>query len=88
MNSSAIFNDDEPIGAGLFSNLSLLNHSCCPNINIKHQGNVVQVKANKNIEVGEEIFNSYIDTTLPKNERKKILLSQFEFECKCSLCYT
>ena len=40
----------------------------------------------KNIEVGEEIFNSYIDTTLPKNERKKILLSQFEFECKCSLC--
>ena len=38
MNSSAIFNTEgEPIAAALFSNLSLLNHSCEPNILIEHE---------------------------------------------------
>ena len=45
MNSSAIFQEESPVGAALFSNLSLLNHSCSPNINIRHFGNYVEEKA-------------------------------------------
>ena len=39
MNSSAIFDPDtgQPVAAALFSNLSLLNHSCAPNISLEHE---------------------------------------------------
>lgn len=39
MNSSAIFDAEtgQPVAAALFSNLSLLNHSCAPNISLEHE---------------------------------------------------
>ena len=44
MNSSVIFqSDSQPVAAALFSNLSLLNHSCEPNIRIEHDGVYVKV---------------------------------------------
>ena len=45
MNSSVIFqSDSQPVAAALFSNLSLLNHSCKPNIRIEHDGVYVKVR--------------------------------------------
>ena len=44
MNSSVIFqSDSQPVAAALFSNLSLLNHSCEPNIRMEHDGVYVKV---------------------------------------------
>ena len=44
MNSSVIFqSESQPVAAALFSNLSLLNHSCKPNIRIEHDGVYVKV---------------------------------------------
>ena len=45
MNSSVIFqSDSQPVAAALFSNLSLLNHSCKPDIRIEHDGVFVKVR--------------------------------------------
>ena len=45
MNSSVIFQlESQPVAAALFSNLSLLNHSCTPNIRIEHDGVHVKVR--------------------------------------------
>ena len=50
MNSSVIFqSDSQPVAAALFSNLSLLNHSCTPNIRIEHNGVHVKVRVSKRI---------------------------------------
>ena len=44
------------------------------------------IYAARTIEVGEEIYNSYIDLTSSKEMRQSELKSQYGFDCDCSKC--
>ena len=75
----------------LYLNMSLINHSCIGNSDWRGAdlcSNVLELYANRDIEAGEEVTTSYLDTEhvlLPVAERQRLLLS-WGFLCTCSLC--
>ncbi|KAF8628054.1 hypothetical protein AX17_006058 [Amanita inopinata Kibby_2008] len=84
-----------PIGACISPSIALLNYSCDPNAvvvfprtasNAKTQEPLLHVVALKPITAGDELLISYIDTTLPRQERMKMLQETYSFECKCPIC--
>lgn len=89
MNSFAIFNElQETIASGCFPFLSLINHSCAPNvIRTNVQGKVVIVVL-RPIATGDQIFDCYSANfnTHPKPERQSKLLREFYFKCECEAC--
>ncbi|KAM6501854.1 SET domain containing protein [Amanita muscaria] len=84
-----------PIGACISPSIALLNHSCDPNAVIVFPRNsanpklhepLLQVIAIKPINPGEELLTAYIDTTLPREDRRKTLKETYSFDCRCKLC--
>ncbi|KAJ7773832.1 hypothetical protein B0H16DRAFT_1408580 [Mycena metata] len=47
---------------------------------------LMQVVALRDIGAGEEILTAYIDTTLPRAQRRAALRETYHFECECILC--
>jgi SET domain-containing protein len=47
------------VGIGLYSSASLINHSCDPNVEITNYGDIMVVRATRNIAAGEEAAMSY-----------------------------
>ncbi|KAL7927484.1 hypothetical protein ACQKWADRAFT_276861 [Trichoderma austrokoningii] len=72
---------------GLFLTAARINHSCRPNAHKSWNDNIgrLTVHAVCDIEAGEEITISYLQTVQPYVERKA-LLEHFRFECGCKLC--
>ncbi|NXN76642.1 SMYD4 protein, partial [Himantopus himantopus] len=75
------------LATAFFPVLSLLNHSCCPNISLSFSGTAATVRASQPIPSGQEIFHCYG----PHRCRMKVaerqqLLSQYFFECRCPAC--
>uniref|UniRef100_A0A8C0EQB9 Protein-lysine N-methyltransferase SMYD4 n=1 Tax=Bubo bubo TaxID=30461 RepID=A0A8C0EQB9_BUBBB len=75
------------LATAFFPVLSLLNHSCCPNISVSFSGTAATVRASQPIQSGQEIFHCYG----PHRCRMKVaerqqLLSQYFFECRCQAC--
>ncbi|KZT20922.1 SET domain-containing protein [Neolentinus lepideus HHB14362 ss-1] len=82
-----------PIGVLLSPLAALFNHSCDPSAvivfptlpaaadNLK-----LKVVCIKDVQPDEEIFTSYIDTTLPYFLRQISLLETYDFRCDCTLC--
>ncbi|NWW48310.1 SMYD4 protein, partial [Pedionomus torquatus] len=75
------------LATAFFPVLSLLNHSCCPNISVSFSGTAATVRASQPIPSGQEIFHCYG----PHRCRMKVaerqeLLSQYFFECRCQAC--
>ena len=82
-----------PLGPGSISNaifptIARINHSCLPNSHHhwNHREEKETVYAIKDIEKGEEILISYIDTYLDREMRKSKLKDYFNFICACQLC--
>ncbi|EJT69637.1 hypothetical protein GGTG_12521 [Gaeumannomyces tritici R3-111a-1] len=72
---------------GLFPNASRINHSCIPNADqasFDNDGYKV-MRANRDIETGEEITTSYIAHFLPR-ELRQLLLGRWGFACQCPAC--
>ena len=71
---------------------SMLNHSCDPNTitnSPDFSGKSMEVRAIKEIQVGEEVTTSYIDAltaTLREKKEKEVLLENWSFQCKCDIC--
>jgi hypothetical protein len=78
---------DESEATGIWLHASHANHSCVPNADRSFIGNMMVVRANTDIEVGEEICMSYCNSDDPYVERKQHL-SSYGFECDCPLCGT
>ncbi|KAF9475469.1 SET domain-containing protein [Pholiota conissans] len=86
----------EPLGACVSPTVALINHSCDPNAVVvfpraggearKLDEPLMQVIALKYIAADDEILTSYIDTTLPRERRQKILRETYHFTCNCTLC--
>jgi hypothetical protein len=52
--------------------LPLFNHCCSPNLSIAETSGGVCIKANRDIERGEELCVSYVDENLPEQDRKEV----------------
>ncbi|KAL1721019.1 hypothetical protein EV715DRAFT_249315 [Schizophyllum commune] len=89
--------DLTPIGACVSPLVSLVNHSCSPNAATvfprasktpSADEPLISVVAIRDIHPDEQIFTSYIDTTLPRALRRRELQEGYNFLCECSLCKT
>ncbi|KAF7669504.1 hypothetical protein LDENG_00193280 [Lucifuga dentata] len=76
------------LGSAAFPDVALMNHSCSPNVIVTYKGTVAEVRAVKEINPGDEIFNSYIDLLYPTEDRKERLLDSYFFTCQCTECTT
>ncbi|KAI0826452.1 SET domain-containing protein [Irpex lacteus] len=83
-----------PIGVCVAPTFAFLNHSCNPNAVLvfprcsktKLQEPQMNLVAIRPIGLNEEIFVSYVDTTLPGDVRRAALNETYNFQCKCSIC--
>lgn len=75
-------------GNGSFPFLSLLNHSCSPNVNRIFIDATVILVVMKPVDKGEQLFDDYGYNfpNVPKDIRQLKLLKQYKFECKCHAC--
>ncbi|NXD70539.1 SMYD3 methyltransferase, partial [Eolophus roseicapillus] len=76
----------QDVGVGLYPSMSLLNHSCDPNCVIVFEGYQLLLRSVQEIQIGEELTISYIESLMPTSERQKQLMRQYCFECDCLLC--
>ncbi|CAJ1048916.1 histone-lysine N-methyltransferase SMYD3 [Xyrichtys novacula] len=76
----------QEIGVGLYPSLSLLNHDCRPNCVMVFEGTNLQLRAVQDINAGEELTISYIETLVLTDERRKQLEEQYHFICHCQRC--
>lgn len=78
---------EKHIGGGLFPFLSLLNHSCFPNMSLVTVDNKSVLIAARPIKAGEQLFVSYgaVSRTYDHEARAKIL-DGFGIICQCTAC--
>ncbi|XP_049854136.1 SET and MYND domain-containing protein 4-like [Schistocerca gregaria] len=77
------------IGAAAYSFLSLINHSCDPNVvRNSHCGSTAVLRVIKPIKKGEQVFDNYgyHYATHSLEERQLHLSSQYFFRCMCEPC--
>lgn len=76
------------IFTGIFPRVSMLNHSCDPNIRNCFDGKRLTIVATRDITEGEEVFNCYGPhwKLMSYQERQDTLRLQYNFECKCTKC--
>jgi hypothetical protein len=68
--------------------LARLNHSCSPNVQQTHLPETTEevLYASRDIAIGEEINDCYIDLRQNREERRKSLLEYYRFHCECVSC--
>lgn len=78
---------DDPGGGALFYAPSFLNHSCLPNATYFTIGDMMFVKANRDIVENEELTIHYVYVdNLTEPERAETLQRVWDFTCFCDLC--
>lgn len=80
--------ETKEIGSGIYPTLSLINHSCDPNVVRHSYGDTCVVRAIKNIAEGEEIVDNYgaLYPLTVRSERRITLEPQYYFKCNCQPC--
>jgi hypothetical protein len=76
---------------GLYTLHSHLNHSCDPNISVRHLDqrtalSRITVIAKREIAVGEELVITYVDPSLAVRERRSQLGAWGFGQCDCGRC--
>uniref|UniRef100_H3DFG5 Protein-lysine N-methyltransferase SMYD4 n=1 Tax=Tetraodon nigroviridis TaxID=99883 RepID=H3DFG5_TETNG len=81
-------NQEIRIATAMFPNLSLLNHSCCPNTSLTFSTGTITVRAAKVISAGQEILHCYgpHSRRMTTSERQRLLQEQYFFLCQCEAC--
>lgn len=76
------------IGSAIYPVLSLINHSCDPNVVRHSYGNICVVRAIRNIPKGSELLDNYgaLCALEPTEVRRKKLVHQYFFTCNCQAC--
>ncbi|KIJ16376.1 hypothetical protein PAXINDRAFT_113456 [Paxillus involutus ATCC 200175] len=77
---------DEMMGWGIWVSASYFNHSCTPSVQKVRQGRVLHLETTREIQAGEELCISYINTDLPVDERRRELEESWFFICRCYRC--
>ncbi|KAK9882070.1 hypothetical protein WA026_018917 [Henosepilachna vigintioctopunctata] len=80
--------EKQSVACGIFPSVSLMNHSCKPNISNYFICDTIVVRAVNDIKKETEIFNCYgiHYRAMRRCERQKQLLDLYNFECKCVIC--
>ncbi|RPA91728.1 hypothetical protein L873DRAFT_1751528 [Choiromyces venosus 120613-1] len=73
-------------GSGIWIMPSYMNHSCWPNSVRSFLGDLLIVRAARDIPEGEEITTDYLQSESRVEKRQKLFRSQWAFECQCTLC--
>ncbi|XP_050315438.1 SET and MYND domain-containing protein 4-like [Anthonomus grandis grandis] len=76
------------IACGMFPSVSIMNHSCRPNVTNFFICDTLVVKALEDIPERDEVFNCYgIDYRgMSRHQRQVACRSLYHFECKCVIC--
>lgn len=76
------------IGAGIYSTLSLFNHSCDPVANRNFYGDTCVVRTILPVKKGDEISDNYgaVYAVHSLPERQGKLMPQYYFRCACRAC--
>ena len=70
---------------GLWTRTAFTNHSCIANAEKEFIGDLLIIRASRDISSGEEILHSYIESA-DYEQRQSVLMSTWGFECNCKLC--
>ncbi|CUS08011.1 unnamed protein product [Tuber aestivum] len=73
-------------GSGLWIMPSYINHSCWQNSARAFLGDLLIVRAVRDIPEGEEITLNYLESECDVQTRQKQCFSGWGFNCKCTLC--
>ncbi|KAG8908921.1 hypothetical protein FRB99_000024 [Tulasnella sp. 403] len=77
-------------GMAVFPNAARLNHGCSSAFNVvysfREEEKRLYVHALRDIQQGEELLTTYLDTKKPRAERVAFLKEHYGFECSCSVC--
>jgi hypothetical protein len=86
--SAATDGEQQHVGGGaVFFAPSFINHSCVPNATYYTIGDMMFVRANRDIEEGEELTIHYLYVEeSDEKERNETLQRVWEFTCHCELC--
>ena len=76
---------------GLYTLHSHMNHSCSPNVSVRHFDHRtalsrITVVAKRNIAAGEELVVTYVDPSLGVRERRSQLVAWGFGQCECERC--
>lgn len=76
------------VGSAIYPCLSLINHSCDPNVVRHSYKNICVVRAIRNIPKGGELLDNYgaLCALTPTEERRAKLDGQYFFTCQCLAC--
>lgn len=83
--------DDGGVGDGymcLFPSVARINHACRPNSHARFipKSLLMEIKAMRDIQAGEEISISYGKIELKHTERQRLYKDGWNFTCTCSMC--
>lgn len=78
------------IATAIFPQLSLLNHSCDPNVIVSYVGTTVTAKSTRPIRDGQQVYNCYGPhfARMGVKDRRIALQQQYHFYCRCHKCET
>ena len=63
-----------------------MNHSCESNCRYYRDNDRMVFETKRDIQPGEELFDSYITCDVPREERQKTLKDRYGFDCGCTRC--
>jgi len=86
--SSVKDSSQSEIGAAAYGTLSLINHSCDPNVVRSYYSTHATVKTIRSLKAGDEILDNYgyHYAVMSREERQRKLYNQYYFNCECGCC--
>ena len=88
-NACEVSRAGKKVGCALSVLMGWHNHDCNPNAASRiGESGAVELETLREIKSGDEITISYVDPSLPYEERRKTLLDHYGFDCKCMKCVT
>uniref|UniRef100_O42495 [histone H3]-lysine(4) N-trimethyltransferase n=1 Tax=Takifugu rubripes TaxID=31033 RepID=O42495_TAKRU len=76
----------QAVGVGLFPNLCMVNHNCWPNCTVILNHGKIELRSLGKIAEGEELTVAYVDFLNLSEERRRLLKTQYFFDCQCDYC--
>jgi len=76
------------IGAASYGTLSLINHSCDPNVVRHYTSSHAIVRTIRSLSAGDELLDNYgyHYAVMGREERARKLYNQYYFNCNCAAC--
>jgi hypothetical protein len=84
--ADVLHNPDIPVRNGFWIHTSYINHSCLPNSVRTFLGDLLLVRATRDVLAGEEITAQYVTPDLTFGNRQQKYKVTWGFECDCRLC--